>query len=222
MTVPQEQNQENVQKSENDKEYNFRQIEAKLQQERIARLEAEKKAEEAIRMVEDAKRSVKHEEEEEDNEPYVDHKKLQKKLQKFEQNIEQKIDKRAEEKARTMMDKERRESWMRQNPDFYDVLQHAETFAQKDPELAETILQMPEGFERQKLVYKTIKNMGLHKPVQKEPSIQEKIEQNRRSPYYQPSGIGSAPYNTGSGDYSPSGQKNAYNKMQELKSKLRI
>lgn len=225
MTSPIQENQEpSVQQKPNDKEFNFRQIEAKLQQERIARLEAEKKAEEALRMAEDAKRNIKSgsDDDDDDSEPYVDNKKLQRKLQNFERNLEQKIDKKAEEKARMMLDKDKRESWMRQNPDFYDVLQHAEAFAQRDPELAETILQMPEGFERQKLVYKTIKNMGLHKPAQKEPSIQEKIDSNRRSPYYQPSGIGSAPYNSGSGDFSPSGQKNAYQKMQELKSKLRI
>jgi hypothetical protein len=80
---------------------------------------------------------------------------------------------------------------------------------------------MPEGFDRQKLVYKNIKALGLHKPAIKEPSIQEKIDANRRSPYYQPSGVANAPYST-VGDFSTAGQKNAYQKMQELKSKLRI
>ena len=50
---------------------------------------------------------------------------------------------------------------------------------------------------------------------------QEKIDANRKSPYYQPSGVGAAPY-ASAGDFSDSGQKSAYAKMQELKSRLRI
>lgn len=220
------QNQENKPvEQKNDKEYNFRQVEAKLQQERIARLEAEKRADESTRMLEEARKENGQnirDDDEEDDKPYVDHKKLQRKLNNFEKNLDQKIEKKAEEKARIMLDKERQDSWLKQNPDFYEVMQHADKFYERDPELAETILKMPEGPDRHKLVYKTIKNMGLHKPSLKEPSIQEKVDANRRSPYYQPSGVGSAPYNSGTGDYSPSGQKNAYQKMQELKSKLRI
>jgi len=90
-----------------------------------------------------------------------------------------------------------------------------------DPELAESILEMPEGFERQKLVYKNIKALGIHKPAMKEPSIQEKVDANRRSPYYQPSGVSTAPYSQ-VGDFSNTGQKQAYEKMQQLKSQLRI
>ena len=80
---------------------------------------------------------------------------------------------------------------------------------------------MPEGFERQKLVYKNIKALGVHKPEQKQPSIQDKVDANKRSPFYQPNGVGSAPYSS-VGDFSAGGQKNAYEKMQQLKSKLRI
>ncbi len=121
----------------------------------------------------------------------------------------------------TALREERKQNWMKANPDFYEVLQHADKFAQKDPELAESILEMPEGFERQKLVYKNIKALGIHKPEIKSPSIQEKIDSNRKGPYYQPTGVGSAPY-TSQGDFSSSGQKQAYEKMQELKNRLRI
>ena len=110
---------------------------------------------------------------------------------------------------------------MKQNPDFYDVMQHAQAFADKDPELAETILSMPEGFERQKLVYKNIKALGMHKKEEPKATIQDKIEANRRSPYYQPSGMASPGYSSG-GDYSEAGKKNAFDKMQELKKRLRI
>lgn len=202
----------------NDKEYNFRQLEQKYQrqldQERSARMEAEKIAQEA------QSKKQTHDDDD-DSEPYVDHKKLTRKFADFEKNMEKKIDQRAEEKARLMLDQQKKESWMKQNPDFYDVLQHAEKFAQQDPDLAEAILEMPDTFERQKLVYKNIKALGVHKPKASEPSIQQKVDANRRSPYYQPSGIASTPYSS-QGDFSPSGQKNAYDQMQKLKNQLRI
>jgi hypothetical protein len=120
-----------------------------------------------------------------------------------------------------MLQSEKQSTWLNTNKDFYEVMQNAEKLAQRDPELAETILRMPEGFDRQKLVYANIKALGLHKPEEKQPSIQEKIDANRRNPYYQPSGIAAAPY-ASAGDFSASGQKNAYEKMQELKNRLRL
>lgn len=217
MSAPIQENQVDQQKP-SDKELNFRALEQKYQkqldQERAARIEAERQFQE----VQTKRQSP---EEDDDSEPYVDHKRLQKKLDSFEKNMEKKIDQKAEEKARMMIDQNKRDSWLKSNPDFYEVLNHAEKFAQADPELAESILEMPDTFERQKLVYKNIKALGINKPQVKQPSIQEKIDSNRRSPYYQPSGVGAAPY-ASQGDFSESGQKNAYQKMQELKKTLRI
>jgi len=219
MTVPVQDNAIQEPKP-NDKEYNFRQLEAKYQRE-LAQERARR--EEAERIASDMKNQrAQIQEDESDNEPYVDHKKFEKKMSAFEKRMEEKIEKKTEEKARVLIDGEKRDLWMRQNPDFYDVLQHAERFSQENPELAETILEMPEGFERQKLVYTNIKALRLDKPEQKQPSVQDKIDANRRSPYYQPSGVGAAPYNAGQGDFSPAGQKNAYAKMQELKSRMRV
>lgn len=223
MTAPQDNQQPQTESKANDKEYNFRALEAKMLQERSARLEAEKRAADAERINQErqSQRDQSEDDDENDRDPYVDHKRLNKTLSSFEKRMEAKIDQKAEEKARTMMHDNKKTEWLKRNPDFYDVLQHAEKFAQEAPDLAETILEMPEGFERQKLVYSTIKKMGLDKPALKQQSIQEKVDANRRSPYYQPSGVGAAPY-ASVGDYSPAGQKNAYDKMQELKNKLRI
>ncbi len=221
MTAQVPENQEVSQQPSN-KELNFRALEAKMQQERNARLDAERRAQEAETRAQEAlARKNTQDDDDEDSDPYVDRKKLAKHLSSFEKRMDEKIDKRAEEKAHTMLAKERKENWLRNNPDFYEVLGHADKFADRDPELAETILMMPEGFERQKLVYKNIKALGIHKPDVKQPSIQDKIDANRRSPYYQPGGVGTAPYAAQS-DFSPNGQKSAYDKMQELKSKLRI
>src|SRR6266851_118240 len=222
MSIPAQDNSVHTQEQKpNDKEYNFRQLEAKYQRE-LAQERA--KREEAERMTHEirSQRVQLQEEESDDNDPYVDHKKFERKMTAFEKRMEEKIDKKAEEKARSLIDNQKKDMWMRNNPDFFDVLQYAERFAQSNPGLAETILEMPEGFERQKLVYSNIKALGLDKPEQKQPSVQDKIDANRKSPYYQPSGIGAAPYNAGSGDFSPSGQKNAYAKMQELKAKMRV
>jgi len=220
MTSPITENQEvKLENKPSDKELNFRALEQKyqkqLEQERQARLEAERKAQEL------SSSKSSQDDDDNDDEPYVDKKRLNKTLSKFEQNIEKKIEQKAEERARYLIDQQKREGWIKNNPDFYEVLQHAEKFAQKDPDLAESILEMPDTFERQKLVYKNIKALGIHKPEAPQQSVQQKIDANRRSPYYQPSGVGTAPY-ASAGDFSEAGQKNAYDKMQQLKKQLRI
>lgn len=204
-------------KKNNDKELNFRKQEQMFQrmlQEKEARIaELERKAQSFAPVVED-----------DDDEPYVDTKKLERKLSMFKSQLEQDFEKKAEAKARSLLAQEKQQNWLKQHSDFYDVMQHAEKFAQEYPDLAEDILQMPEGFERQKLVYRNIKSLKVHEPKKEEPSIQQKIDANRRSPYYQPSGIGTAPYGgvTTGKNYSPTDQKNAYEQMQALKARLRL
>lgn len=217
MTTPTQESQPQEQKP-SDKELNFRALEAKFQRE----LQQERQAREQLeRQLQERQAAQVQQEDDSDSEPYVDHKKLNKTLQKWGQQTQSEIQKAMEVAKAQAKEEVKRELWLKSNPDFYEVLQHAEKFAQKDPELAETILEMPEGFERQKLVYKNIKALGLHKPEQKQASIQDKVDANRRSPYYQPSGVGAAPY-AQAGDFSAAGQKNAYQKMQELKKQLRI
>ncbi len=200
-----------------EKELNFRQLEAKyqrqLEQERAARLEAERIAQEATQ-----KKQLVQDDDDNDDEPYVDKKKLDKKLARFGEQTKQQTKSEIQVAVQQAIQEERKQNWMKSNPDFYDVLQHAEKLAQKDPDLAESILEMPDNFERQKLVYKNIKALGIHKPDVKQPSIQDTIDAKKRSPYYQPSGVGTAPYSS-QGDFSPQGQKQAYEKMKELKSK---
>lgn len=204
---------------QNDKEYNFRQMEKKLNEEKEARAQEKVAREQAERELQRLKSLSQ--EEDDDSEPYVDHKKLNKKLSKFGENTHSEIQKGMELAKEKAKEELKQEMWLENNPDFYDVLQHAEKFAQKAPKLAQTILRMPEGFERQKLVYENIKAMGIDKPEPKQSSIQEKVNANRRSPFYQPSGVGTAPY-AAAGDFSPAGQKNAYAAMQDLKNRLRL
>lgn len=218
MTSPTQENQaQTAQPTEqqNNKEYNFRMLEAKYQRQ----LEAERQEKEQLKQQLQSRQQPQ--EEEESDEPYVAPKQLQKKLNQFGQSTQSEIQKAMEIAKQQAKEELKQEMYLEKNRDFYDVLQHAEKLAQHDPELAETILTMPNNFERQKLVYKNIKALGLDKPLQKQSTIQEKVDANRRSPYYQPSGVGAAPY-AQVGDYSQGGQKNAYEQMQKLKNNLRL
>jgi len=204
-----------------DKEFNFRMQQAKyekeLAQERAHRLEAEK---EIQRLSQERSRQV--EPEEDDSEPYVNDKKLNRTLARFGENSKKETQSEIEKAVKIALHEDRKQSWLKNNPDFYDILENnADKFAAKAPELADSILQMPDTFERQKLVYKNIKALGIDRPEQKQQSIQETIDKNKRSPHYHPSGVGTAPF-ASSGDYSQQGQKQAYEKMQQLKSQLRI
>jgi len=207
-----------VDTKQNDKEINFRKQEMmfqrQLEQERQRIAELERKIQEQSQ--------PKYEDEDDDDEPYIDKRKLKKELAKVQQTTVQHTQSEIQRAVQVALEEKEKQDWIKQNGDFYDVIQrHAEEFAQRDPELAETILKMPQGFAREKLVYRTIKSMGLDKPKTPEPSIQQKIDANRRSAYYQPSGIGNAPYSQQS-DYSPQGQKSAYDHMQALKNRLRL
>jgi hypothetical protein len=211
--------QENTQTQTSDKELNFRKLEAKYQQELA--VERAKREETEKRMQELSQKQAPPEDDEDDSEPYVDHRKLDKKLSRFAAQTKTETQSEIQKAVAHAIREEQKKNYVKSNPDFFDVLEKAEQLAMHAPELAESILEMPESFERQKLVYKNIKALGLDKPKEKQPSIQETIDAKRKSPYYQPSGVGSSPY-ASAGDFSPSGQKNAYDKMKELQARLRL
>jgi hypothetical protein len=224
--VPQENIPENTEVRVDDSEKNLtkqrKYYEKELEKERSARQMLEEKVSQLAQQ-----RIGKQEPDDDDeptDEPYVDHRRLQKSQARMEKKIVGETDQRIQNAVQTALAAERQTQWLKNNPDFYEVMNHAQTFADKDPELAETILSMPEGFERQKLVYKNIKALGIHKKPEAQPSIQDKIDQNRRSPFYQPSGMGAAPYGIANGgrDVSPAEGQNAYKKMKELQARLRI
>lgn len=221
MTVQSQDNQSPAEAKVSDKELNFRALEQKYKQQ----LElVERKAQEAERKVQELeqRKAALQDEDEDDSEPYVDKKRLSKTLNRFGQSTKSDIQNAMENAKAAAKEELKQEMWLDQNPDFHDILENnAEKLYQANPELAKSILKMPEGFERNKLAYQNIKALGLHKPPEKQSSIQDKIDANRRSPYYQPSGVGTAPYSNG-GDFSPSGQKNSYDQMQALKNRLRL
>lgn len=215
MTVPEENIQtQNTQPSTppESKELNFRKQEEyftrKLEEERQKRLELEQRLK---------KQAPVEEEEDSDDEPYVDRKRLKRELDKSKQESQTEIQ-RAVGQA---LAKERQQTWLKANPDFYEVMQHANKLAEKDPDWAEDFLELPDSFERQKLAYRSIKALGFHKKEEPKKSIQDEVNGNKKSLYYNPGGVGSAPY-ASQGNFSDSGKKDAYAKMQELKNRLRL
>lgn len=207
-------------------EANFAQMRRLLEQERAEKEKLKLENQQLALEKERFSRGSKVQDDDDDDygsEPYIDPKTLNKKLSKLESKFESIIDKKAEEKARGLIEEEKRHSYLKQNNDFDQVMQPEiiQKFAEKCPGIAEAILRMPDGFDRQRLVYEAIKNTGVHKKEEAAPSIQQKIDANRRSPYYSPSGVAASPY-AAAGDYSPAGQKNAYQKLQELKGRLRL
>jgi actin-related protein len=209
-------NQENI----SNKEMNFR-LQERALSEKYERVLAQERAEKEQLLQQLQQRQVV-DDEDDPSEPYVDHKKLSKKLAKFGEQTQKQTKQEIQSAVQIALREERQSNWLKQNPDFYNTLKHAEKLAQLDPDLAESILEMPESFERQKLVYKNIKALGLDREAPKQPSIQEKVDANRRSPFYQPSGVGSAPYAGTQSDFSPQGQKSAYDKMKDLQARMRL
>lgn len=205
--------------NKNSKEANLEKLRYALENERLEKQRLQQELE-AVRRQKESSSRDDEDESDDSSEPYVDHKKLEKKLKKFESKNKQDTASIVQSEVQKALAQERQNMWLKANPDFVEVMQHAQKFADSDPELAETILAMPEGFERQKLVYKNIKALGLHKPKPTQSDIQAKVNQQQRSPYFYNSPIGT-PAQSQMGDYTPQGQKSAYEKMQALKNGMR-
>lgn len=196
---------------QNEKDYNFAKLRESLEQakQEIAQLKQMSSA------------PVNNYDDDSSDEPYVDQKRFKKTLEEVKKEIRKESREEAVSIARELLNEERKTHYLKSNADFNATMspEILQKFEDSHPKIAESILKMPEGFERQKLVYESIKALGVDRPQAKEPSVQDRIEANRRSPYYQGGGTGSAPYES-TGDFSPAGQKGAYEKMQELKARI--
>lgn len=208
---------ENGQKvTPNDKEYNFAQIRQQLEREKQEKNQLKEEVEKLKKMNSENLGG----DDDDYDEPYIDRKRLRKELGKVVEQTKAETDTKIEHMVTKALSEERKQAWLKEHPDFEEVVQHAQKVEDHDPDLAKMILRMPDEFDRYKMVYKHLKATGLHKPPAPKESIQEKVDANRRSPYYQPSGVAAAPYNN-TGDFSDSGKKNAWLKMQELITKRR-
>lgn len=199
-------------------EKNFAQIRKALEKERSEKEALAKEKEDLQRLLQKA--SAK-EEDDDDDEPYVDRRRLRKESERLKSELKTDARSEIQRAIGDALAEERKQAWIKNNPDYQEVLKHAQKVVEKYPDLAEDFLELPDGFERQKVVYRTIKALKLHEKDPEKPSVQETIDKNRRSPYYQPSGVANAPY-AAAADYSEVGMKGAYAKMQELKKRMRI
>jgi hypothetical protein len=207
-----------TQEKPSDKELNFRALESKYKTE----MQREKEKFDSLqRELSEIKNYMQKKEEPEDDDPYIDHKKFDKKIGEYDKKMQANTQTQIQTAIQKAISEDRRERWLDTNKDFYDVLKHADKLYEEDQELAETILQMPDTFERQKLVYKNIKALGLHKEKKPVDSTQDRINARMTGAHYQPSSQNAAPYGS-AGDFSPGGQKNAYDQMKQLQKRMRL
>ncbi len=190
---------------------------------------AENERSERIRLQEELdqlRRSAKPlDDDEDDSEPYVDNKKFKKKLNQFGQELGQKTSEIVRAEVEKALQEERKSSWLRQNVDYNSVMSDANVakFKEKYEDECRSILSHPDQFEQNRLAYYAIKAKGLDRPEIKQPSAQELADKNRRTPYYQPSGIPNAPYGGSLGrNVSEEEGKAALANMRSLQKNLRI
>jgi hypothetical protein len=211
------------QENNNNYEQNLGQMRRQLEAERYAREQAEARN----KQYEDEKRkkeAAQSEKEDSYDEPYIDQRRFKKEIESLKADLEETIDKRAEAKSRILLEQDKQAAFLRENRDFEKIMtpEMLQKFVDTYPDVAEGILSnMPDDFNRQKHVYKTIKSLKLHvKPEDKEKEdIQKTIEKNQKSGLYQPSGVAPSPFKS-TGDFSKEGKKQAYDKMQELASRF--
>lgn len=203
--------------SDNSAEINFSKLRKKLEAEvqekeqfKQRALELEKERDDLLK----SKPSTLSHDDDDDDEPYIDKRKLKKEFSRYEQEF----DKKVEHRVQKALEEERKSSYLKENGDFHDVLseENLQKFVESHPNLANAILKMPDGFERQKLVYENIKTLNVIKERSAKPSIQDTINANRRSPYYQGPSTATPPFG---GQVDP---KAAYQKMQDLKARMRL
>ncbi len=201
---------------DNSSEMNLRKMARALEEEKTARIRLEHQLQEHA---ERFKAPAKSEDDDyRGDEPYVDRRSLKKELNQFAQDFKKEASREAQEYANKMIEQERQQNFVRSNPDFMQVMNDdtmLQKFVEKYPDMAEPLLEMPDNFARKKLVYQNIKALGINRPEAPKVSIQDKIDANRKSPYYQPSSGSTPPY-ASQGDFSDAGMKNAYAKQQAL------
>jgi hypothetical protein len=209
-TAPQEE-------AQSQKEYNFAQLRKVAEQERAERMRLEQE----IAQLKASK--APSTDDDDDDEPYVDKRKLNKKLNQFGQDFGQKTADIVRNEVQKAIYEERKQNWFKNNPDFQKVMTPdiLNKFEQQAPELASSILAVPDEFERQKLAYANIKALRIDQPTPKEVPVQDQINRNKQHPGYQPSNISNSPYQV-VGDFSATGQKSNYEKMQALKKNMRF
>lgn len=181
-----------------DKELNFRKLEAAREQDREARIRAEMEAQMLRREMEEIKQMLQPKEKDplDGVEDYVDPARLIAKFDKersaFERKAKEIAKKTYEELEQQKVENEKKNYLQRLKkdlPDFDQVMNEASIsqLEKIDPVFLETVLAVPDDYERRLMTYKKLKS--LSKPEEKK-SIQTKVVENQQNPYYIPNGSG--------------------------------
>lgn len=196
--VPEEKAQ--VEQRVSDKEHNFRRLEAAREAEREARIRAEMELQMLRGEMQEIKSMLRPREKDplDDVEDYVDPARLKAKLELERAAFERK----AKDIAKSTYDELKREDQEKEKKDFmtrlkreypdYDAIMNENTLASLekiDPLFVDTVLAIPDDYERRKKTYAKIKSLPKQEP---KASIKERVEENQKNPYYIPAGSGAS------------------------------
>ncbi|MDE1970969.1 MAG: hypothetical protein KGI50_05335 [Patescibacteria group bacterium] len=155
-----------------------------------------------------------------DSDEFVEKKYIRNEFSRVEKdinNIKQETKRLEEERMKREQD-----LWMHSHPDFEEVLKSANDFEKDNQEVANSLLNIPEGFERYKSAYNMIKLYKEAKNKPAAPTMQDHINNNRRPMYYAPSGMATPPSQQFKGSYTKEEMKSAHEAMLALKNEMRL
>ena len=127
---------ENGQKvTPNDKEYNFAQIRQQLEREKQEKNQLKEEVEKLKKMNSENLGG----DDDDYDEPYIDRKRLRKELGKVVEQTKAETDTKIEHMVTKALSEERKQAWLKEHPDFEEVVQHAQKVEDHDPDLAKMI-----------------------------------------------------------------------------------
>lgn len=182
--------------SVDNKELNFRRLEAERQKDREARLKAEWESQQLKQEIHNMKEMLKPKEKDPLDDEDIDPD-LRSKLQKIRERDRQELLKASRDIARQTFEEEKGRD-KRENPigvlrkEYADYDQYMndstiQELEQTHPEFTQALLNMSDDYERRKLAYNFVKKNKSQKPTV---SVQDKVKENQQNPYYTPASAG--------------------------------
>jgi hypothetical protein len=179
------------------KEFNFRKLEAAREADREARIRAEMQAEQMRNELREIKEMLQPKEQDplDGVEDFVDPVRLKAKLEKERTRFTREAKEIAERTYEERKQKDEKANFFQrlrgQFSDYDEVMNETNLahLQEEDPVFLDTVVKVPDEYERRLDTYKKIKSMQAKKPkLEERASIKEKVEENMRNPYFiQPS-----------------------------------
>lgn len=185
------------QEAVSNKELNFRRLEAAREAEKEARIRAEMQTEQMRNELKEIKQMLQPKEIDalDGVEDFVDPERLKKKLQQERDRNRREAAEIAERTYEERKQKDEKANFFQrlrgQFSDYDQVMNEANLahLQEEDPVFLDTVVKVPDEYERRLDTYKKIKSMQAKKPkIEERASIKEKVEENMKNPYFiQPS-----------------------------------